>query len=213
LLERLGHSVFLSVGNQIRVCTQKVMMSRPVEVPRSNVPASPALSDFMDALRNQFAQVLIEIQGLQAQEDRVRHELGREARRRDELRARASNSSTSQVAESRSVQVQLSSEITEAEQKIAELREELAEVRGRLTSAEQERDRLKKEVDDFEEMHASVSDMMHLHFERAEYERRRYESSQQEVKALQGQIRELEAVIAERDRELDARRRAAGPVE
>jgi chromosome segregation ATPase len=167
----------------------------------------------MDALRNQFAQVLIEIQGLQAQEDRVRHELGREARRRDELRARASTSSTSQVPKSRSVQVQLSSEITEAEQKIAELREELAEVRGRLRSAEQERDRLKKEVDDFEEMHASVSDMMHLQFERAEYERRRYENSQQEVKALQGKIRELEAVIAERDRELDARRRAADPVE
>ncbi|TCK24932.1 hypothetical protein [Pseudonocardia endophytica] len=158
----------------------------------SNLPASPQLKAYIDDLRHRQTELGAEIRHLQAEEDRLRHRLAQEVRHREMLRESASRDSGDDRA---AAQALSSPQIIAADETVERLREELHAVRERLTGAERERDRLKEQVTSLEEINTSTQDLVDLHYERAEFERRRYERGEEQIRALRALVDELEGQL------------------
>lgn len=154
--------------------------------------ASPVLRRHIEEINKNLLQVEKSIDSLRREEDRVRHSLGNERRRREKLESEAAKPDDRDTA----ARSQLALQIEQASGGIERLQDELKRVRSELAEAEADRDRLRRDLADLEVVNASINDQVYLHFQRAEFEKQRYERSEQTNTRLVARLKELEESIS-----------------
>lgn len=155
--------------------------------------ASLILLRHIDEIRSGLLQVEKTIDLLRREEDRLRHSLGNERRRREKLQSEAS----SPGGRDDTAQSQLRLQIEQASGDIEKLQDELKRVGAELTEAEQERDRLRRDVENLEGVNTSIHAKSELHFRWAEFEKQRYERSEEANAASKVRIKALEDLLSQ----------------
>lgn len=158
---------------------------------RSRLSGTSLLQPEIDGVAEQIAALTQELVELRDTEISLRRQLEEATRETERIAAEAEAMQT-QLQEQVALKLQ---ELEQVNQQVAELRNELRIVQGARERAEAAYERLVVERDNLESASDTIAALLDLHFQRAQFEHERFETSQVDNASLRSKVDQLEDVL------------------